>query len=103
MFDENTRYMTSGIQNEMPSELVFAMWNSIDLQVKGNRKMDYLQVFKFEKIGEKVLAIRHEQEKPVNKLIIYIEYKDEYANILKETVFVIDDGDHSTMLFGYEY
>ena len=33
----------------------------------------------------------------------YNNYKQEYEEILNKKIFVIDDGDHSTMLFAKEY
>lgn len=65
--------------------------------------MDYLQVFKFEKVSDSTLAIWHTQEVPERKTVIYSEYKSDFEKILNETVYVIDDGDHSTMLFATEY
>ena len=103
MFEQSTRYMTKGISERMPSEVVAAIWNSIDLQRQSQAEMDYLQVFKFENLKDSVLAIRHTQEQPERCSVVYLTYKKEYEKILNETVFVIDDGDHSTILFGYEY
>jgi len=68
-----------------------------------DNKLDYLQVFTFKKVSDTVLEIRYEQEQPEEVRIHYTGYKDEYRNFLDEKVFVIDDGDHSTMLFAYEY
>lgn len=103
MFQPNTRYLTRGINERLPHALIQALWLAIDLQLISEAKLDYLQVFKFEKIGEDVLAIRHEQEVPKRKNVHYTGYQSEYAEVLNETVYVIDDGDHSTMLFAYEY
>ena len=50
-----------------------------------------------------MLAIHHEQEQHKMTNIYYINYRQEYKDILQEKIFVIDDGDHSTMLFAYEY
>lgn len=103
MFRPETRYVTKGIAERVPPELAAALWLFIDTQRSLRVKLDYLQVFKLEKISEEVLVIRHEQENPARINVHYMGYKAEYADILKETIFVIDDGDHSTMLFGYEY
>lgn len=103
MFQADKRYMTCGIQQRLPPHLIAMLWLCIDLRLQSKEKLDYLQVFKFEKISNEVLAIRHEQEKPARLYVHYTGYKDEYADFLNETIFVIDDKDHSTMLFGYEY
>ena len=50
-----------------------------------------------------MLAITQSQECPEKTTTHYIEYKQEHENLVNEKIFVIDDGDHSTMLFAYEY
>lgn len=61
---------------------------------------DYLQVFEFTVEGNKQRII-HSQEEP--------EYKREYLLKLTDAlffvgkIFVIDDGDHSTMILASEY
>ena len=92
---KNSRYLTKGVQTEIPLELQFFMWNCID-QLPEER--DYLQVFNLEPFGE-MQRIMHTSENP--------EYKMEYL-IPSEVpitakVYVIDDGDHSTMLLVNEY
>lgn len=106
MFNPATRYTTRGITNELPKEIAAQMWLSIDTQLNLGRTLDYLQIFKMEKLREDVLAIHHEQEvnaKTEHLCVLYSEYKPEYNDLLDKTVYVIDDGDHSTMLFAYEY
>ena len=106
MFNPTTRYTTRGIADELPKEIATQMWFSIDTQLKLGRTLDYLQIFKMEKLREDVLAIHHEQE--VNEqtehlCVLYTEYQPEYDELIGKTVYVIDDGDHSTMLFAHEY
>ena len=58
---------------------------------------DYLQVFEISGAHDKVKVI-HTQEEP--------EYRREYlwdAPVFCGKIFVIDDGDHSTMLLVEEY
>ena len=102
MFD-NERYITCGISDRVPEDLQVAIWSAIELQKKFCSKLDYLQVFTFQKIGEDTLAIRQTQENPNFGTTHYTNYKQEYEEILNEKTFVIDDGDHSTMLFAKEY
>ena len=47
--------------------------------------------------------MRQTQENPNFDITHYTNYKKEYEEILNEKIFVIDDGDHSTMLFAKEY
>ncbi|AWI07681.1 hypothetical protein B9W14_00905 [Clostridium drakei] len=92
----NDRYITAGVQNEIPLELQLFMWNCIDTLKEQGKKLDYLQVFELSKErADDVLyqKIEHRQEVP--------EYSATYRLFPKEMidakVFVIDDGKHSTM------
>ena len=92
----NQRYLTRGVYSEIPLELQLFMWECID-RLPENR--DYFQVFKLESLGG-IQRITHFSEQP--------EYRIEYllpaiANPVKAKVYVIDDGDHSTMLLAEEY
>ena len=103
MFEPQNRYVTCGIDERLPQELQRLIWTSVDMRVLlANEKIDYLQVFTFKKIDE-ILAVHHEQEQPPILNVHYTNYRPEYEEILHEKIFVIDDGDHSTMLFAYEY
>ena len=104
MFDKEKRYITCGIDERLPQELQHLIWTSVDMRVLlANEKIDYLQVFTFKKFDDEVLAVHHEQEQPPILNVHYTNYRPEYEEILHEKIFVIDDGDHSTMLFAYEY
>ena len=92
----NQRYLTRGVYSEIPLELQIFMWECID-RLPENR--DYFQVFKLENIND-IQRITHFSEQP--------EYSMEYllpaiANPITVKVYVIDDGDHSTMLLAEEY
>ncbi len=104
MFESQNRYLTCGIDQRLPQELQRLIWTSIDMRVLlAKEKIDYLQVFTFKKIDDEILALHHEQEQPPMLNVHYTNYRPEYEEILNETIYVIDDGDHSTMLFAYEY
>ena len=94
MFNNN-RYLTKGVQLEIPPELQIFMWECIDRMPESK---DYLQVFNLEDL-EGVQRISHSSEEP--------EYKMEYLmpseSPITQKVYVIDDGDHSTMLLAEEY
>jgi len=91
----NQHYITRGVQTEIPLELQLFMWECID---RLPEECDYFQVFKLENI-EGIQKITHFSEQP--------EYCREYMiptnKPITAKVYVIDDGDHSTMLLVSEY
>ena len=96
---KNERYLTVGIANTLPPWLVFMLWDTIDNM---ETPVDYLQVFSVsyeEKDGISHLTIVHSQENP--------EYTQTYTAVTSDKVtakiFVIDNGDHSTMMLAEEY
>lgn len=94
MFD-NPRYLTRGVSNYIPLELQIFMWQCIDnLKVE----KDYLQVFNLSVVNG-IQKVEHKQEVP--------KYQNTYSvlvsNPVDAKIFVIDDGEHSTMLLAEEY
>ena len=96
---KNERYLTAGIAATLPPWLVFMLWALID---EMKTPVDYLQVFSVsceENDGVAHLTIVHSQENP--------EYNQTYTAVTQDKVtakiFVIDDGDHSTMMLAEEY
>lgn len=92
----NQRYLTRGVQADIPLVLQLFLWECIN---KLPEKCDYFQVFELEAIHG-VQRIHHFSEQP--------EYDMEYllptiSNPITTKVYVIDDGDHSTMLLAEEY
>ena len=92
---QNKRFLTRGVQAEIPIELQLFLWNCIDQLPK---ERDYFQVFKLDvSIGKQ--HFYHFSEQP--------EYGQDYmialANPVNQKVYVIDDTDHSTMLLAEEY
>ena len=102
MFKKDNRYVTRGINEEVDIRLQLIMWNMIDkLKDEGNVELDYLQVFKIRKEGNKVV-INQSQEVPEYSCTYEIELED--IHIEDEIkVYVIDSGEYSTMLFPSEY
>ena len=94
MFD-NQRYLTCGVDATIPPDIQLFMWECVE---KLRKPRDYLQVFELKPVGS-MLSITHRSEEP--------EYRVEYLfpadNPITEKVYVIDDGDHSTMLLASEY
>lgn len=92
----NKRYLTKGVQADIPFELQLFMWECIN---RLPEERDYFQVFKL-KVVDGIQRIHHFSEQP--------EYSMEYllptvTNPVTAKVYVIDDGDHSTMLLAEEY
>jgi len=94
---EGDKYLTAGVDREIPIELQVFIWNCItNLSVE----KDYLQVFELSSTETGLQKIIHIQEQP--------DYKKEYLidmpfEAVETKIFVIDDGDHSTMLLAEEY
>lgn len=96
MFEKSKgRYLTRGVDSEIPLALQVFMWKCID---ELPQEHDYLQVFNIEQNG-KLLVITHTSEQP--------EYSRKYIfadeMVLNAKVYVIDDGEHCTMLLAEEY
>lgn len=91
---QNARYLTSGVQSEIPVELQLFMWSCIE----SVPEPDYLQIFRFEPM-KTMQKIIHEQEEP--------EYLKEYLlksdDPITAKIYIIDDDEHSTMLLAEEY
>lgn len=91
---KNERYLTQGVQSEIPIELQLFMWSCIE----SVSEPDYLQIFCFESV-DTMQKIIHEQEQP--------EYHKEYlfksGNPITAKVYIIDSDTYSTMLLASEY
>ena len=91
----NQRYLTKGVQVDIPFELQLFMWECINHMPE---ERDYFQVFDLDILDGKQ-HIRHSSEQP--------EYSQDYMigfeEPVNQKVYVIDDGDHSTMLLAEEY
>jgi hypothetical protein len=102
MFDKKNRYITKGVQDEIPIEQQLFMWSCIDALNDQGQELDYLQVFELtkEKAGDLLVQrIEHRQEVPGYKMT----YNVITTVIMEAKVFVIDDETHSTMLLADEY
>ena len=92
---QNKRFLTRGVQAEIPVELQLFVWHCIDNLPE---ERDYFQVFALKEIDGKQ-HIHHFSEQP--------EYSKEYQisteKPITAKVYVIDDIDHSTMLLAEEY
>ena len=102
MFKKDNRYVTKGVNDEVDIRLQLIMWSMIDkLKDEGNVELDYLQVFKLRREGNKIV-INQSQEVPEYSCTYEIEIEDiQIDDEIK--VYVIDSGEYSTMLFPSEY
>ena len=93
---KNKRCITKGINERIPFEIQLVLWILIDSM---KIQKDYLQVFELSCEDGKQKAV-HKQEQP--------PYRREYSfktdiPFLSAKIFVIDDGEHSTMMLAEEY
>ncbi len=96
MFEKSKgRYLTRGVDSDIPLALQVFMWKCIDELPK---ECDYLQVFNIVQNG-KLLVITHISEQPEHSR----KYIFTNETPLNAKVYVIDDGDHCTMLLAEEY
>lgn len=96
------RYISKGINENLPVEVIILLWDLIEDKRKDTRPMDYLQIFELQGLvenGKKLLKITHRQEVPPYKK----EYKLKHFIELSGKIYVIDDVDHVTMLWANEY
>jgi hypothetical protein len=97
-----SRYLTRGIQSELPIELQIILWSMIDDNIKKGLELDYLQVFELKSVnisGMKMQEITHKQEQPLRTNTFAFETN----NPISTKIFVIDDVSHITMLLSHEY
>lgn len=91
----NQRYLTKGVQAEIPLVLQLFMWECID---RIPEPKDYFQVFRLENSGG-LQKITHFSEQP--------EYHKEYmiptGNPITAKVYIIDSDEYATMLLAEEY
>ena len=90
------RYLTKGVQIEVPFDLQMFMWYLVN---NLNEPKDYLQVFRLFVSEKGNQHIVHEQEVPAYSR----EYEVQTDTPINAKVYVIDDEDHSTMLLAEEY
>lgn len=96
MFESSKgRYLTRGVDAEIPPELQIFMWQAVDNMPEPK---DYLQVFNLsEENGLQV--IHHTSEQPAFEMT-YIIPTDKP---ITAKVYIIDDDEHCTMLLAEEY
>ena len=93
----NKRYLTREVANRVPVEIQILMWNLVE-EIEGEK--DYLQVFEVIPNRSEFVEIIHKQEVP--------KFTSNYIikNVGIETkmkLYIIDNGQYSTMMFSHEY
>ena len=98
---QNDRYITRGIQTEIPVFTTILLWEMIEA-ARQETTLDYLQVFRlypaYEK-GEPMQKIVHTQEQPTYQKTVCFPCE----HPVQAKIFCIDDETHSTMLLADEY
>ena len=103
MFKKDNRYVTREVNEEVDIRLQLIMWSMLDkLKDEGNVELDYLQIFKIRKDGNKIV-ISQSQEVPEYSCTYEIEIEDiQIDDEIK--LYVIDNGfEGSIILFPWEY
>ncbi len=91
----NERYLTCGVDSTIPLELQLFMWECVE---KMHGEKDYLQVFELKAEGS-MQSISHSSEEPEYHMMYLIPSDSP----ITAKIYIIDDGDHSTMLLAEEY
>ncbi|WP_286230282.1 DUF960 family protein [Neobacillus mesonae] len=102
MFEkEKNRLVTRSVESEVPIAIQVLIWNFIDeLRKKRQSEMDYLQVFQLT-VQDGVQEIINTQEEPLKEDSIKVTLP---KNLMLTTrIWIIDDGNYSTMLFPFDY
>ncbi|MGB4093517.1 MAG: DUF960 domain-containing protein [Ruminococcus flavefaciens] len=92
---KNERYLTCGVDSTIPLELQLFMWECVE---KLPEQRDYLQVFNLQPSGN-MQSISHLSEEPEYHMMYLIPSDSP----ITAKIYIIDDGNHSTMLLAEEY
>ena len=97
MFEKSKgRYLTRGVAAEIPLQLQVFLWEAVDRMPE---LKDYLQVFNLSgEIG--VHVIHHTSEETEYDMTYILQIAGEAVTA---KVYLIDDGEHCTMLLAEEY
>ena len=99
MFDKD-RYLTSGVQNTVPLPIQLILWKMID-DARLQTELDYLQVFELKEITVEDMPMQevvHFQEQPEYRTRLTFPF----AEPINTKLYIIDDGEYSTMLLPSE-
>jgi hypothetical protein len=99
------RFITKGVDTNVPKEIQLLCWELVDQLVKENNiVIDYMQIFEFEwnEIKGKVM-LTHRQEEPHYSQRYELDLLDKFNGVVGYKIWLIDDGTNQTMLLPEEY
>ncbi|MGN0606747.1 MAG: DUF960 domain-containing protein [Oscillospiraceae bacterium] len=97
MFERSKgRYLTRGIDAEIPFDIQIFMWEAVD---KMPEPKDWLQVFNLS-VENGLQVIKHTSEQPKFDMTYILT---SLTKAVTAKVYIIDDGDHCTMLLAEKY
>ena len=97
MFERSKgRYLTRGIDAEIPIDIQIFMWEAVDNMPEPK---DWLQVFHLS-VENGLQVIKHTSEQPKFDMTYILTA---LTKAVTAKVYIIDDGDHCTMLLAEEY
>ena len=97
MFEPNKpRYLTRGVDAEIPLNIQVFLWSCIDNMPE---EKDYLQVFNLLNVNG-LQVIRHTAEQPEFEMTYVLA---EVENPITAKIYVIDSVEYCTMLLAEEY
>ena len=92
------RNFTQGVSSEVSIEIQLILWVMIDDLILTDIEIDYLQVFRLSnQDGQQKIV--HSQEQPHYKNEVFILAE----NPVSAKIFVIDNGEYTTMMLAEEY
>ena len=91
----NKRYLTCGVDSSIPLEVQLFLWECVDGLPEPR---DHLQIFDLEQVGC-MQSIAHRSKEPEYRKVYLLPADDP----ITEKLYIIDDGNHSTMLLASEY
>ena len=100
---ENPRYVTRSIADAVAVDIQQLVWALLDERRKSKEEMDYLQVFDLAMetmMGECLQKVLHSQEQPSYE---NLTFHRTFSMPLTMTIWVLDDGDRTTMLLPSDY
>ncbi len=97
MFEPNKpRYLTRGVDAEIPLEIQIFLWNAIDHMPEPK---DYLQVFRLSDVNG-LQVIEHSAEQPEYQMQYILTQIEKPVNA---KIYCIDSEEYCTMLLAEEY
>ena len=90
------RYLTREVADRVPIGIQLLMWDLVEKL----EERDYLQIFELTPKDSEIVEIVHKQEIPEVTSIYKIK-NNEIKNKMK--LYMIDNGEYSTLMFSHEY